>query len=881
MYTNCRICKEELGASMLNPLPETINTYTSLTRSTVSSLIREMKVDKIEFDRLIGKMKNFRAGADFAAQRVAPLSILNREVLVELFRDSSLRISNYFNAANAVGLALNSMVEIMSSEINKIEKDLNNLQLFIDNYEFLSGKDDLFNYNYIEKFDSFSNNYTYDGANFNIPDRDGVHFDSTGNASIDLTKGTLTLGSGRSIKNLIGNIKSIDIKGNYLLNVTTETDFSNLLNDNNKDAWTLTLKSNSVINAPITNYQKYIGYPLDELPGAKTIVTLDLNSSIFIDTLRFNPNKSNGLQLLQVCLFNVSDLNSLENPSAESYTTLLTQPKKLDKSLDLTFNKINTNKIIFIFNQSTYVRSKIAPITSELNSKLISSFMESRMSEKRNKFSLFQDVVYWFFVKNNTVKGLSNNSRDSYYGYRFPLEIDKYKQKIFDEIFKANNLDMSDRDIINNSPVFTDLFYNMLSYMNKNSFDEYSNYYVESAESKSSNKYFDYPGFIPSSNSNFRNNSKYQFYDQIEKRGKVSDAVRKLLLNESTDSYEYSFSLKSIEFYETESEDVDKSCFVSKKIPVEGQISAVKALLQASDDYISVDQSNMSIPTTSYELSVSNKELPISEKDWIPLMYNSQTNVESEVVFFDTTDFSYKLRFIANIGSVVLFKNGFECDPRTYSFNGVANTLSLLNESIISSGDIFTVRYSINTTVSNPFVVNFEDKDLYQRVIKRYSTAQGAGQFFERANNNATVTLDYNPYVNEDLLQTAIYSPFIGTIFNGDDQLLDYSPVKIRLSDGSYAINLTNYTNSPEKVSFYNTDLTLFIQNGKNIVFNRIINSSINIDYEYVPYNLRFRFIMRKNSKNLLSSAKADSLILKMKANTYDDYYNRLNKIYN
>lgn len=840
-----------------------------------------MKVDKIEFNRLINKMTNFRAGADFAAQRVAPLSVLNREILVELFRDSSLRIGNYFNAANAVGLALNSMIEITSSEIDKIEKDLNNLQLFIDNYEFLSGKEDLFNFNYIEKFDSFSNNYTYDGSNFDIPDKDGVSFSASGNASIDTAKGTLILGSGRRSKNLIDNVKSIDIKGNYLLNVTTETEFSNILNDNNRDAWTLTLKSNSVINAPITNHQKYVGYSLDDVPGAKTIVTVDLNSSVFVDTLRFNPNKSNGLQLLQVCLFNASDANASANTSAESYTTLLTEPKKLDKSLDLSFNKVNVNKIIFIFNQSTYIRSKISPITSELNSKLIGSFIENRMAEKRNKFSLFQDVVYWFFLKRNTAKGLLDNARDSYYGYRFPLEIDKYKEKVFNEIFKVNNLDMSDRDIITNSPIFVDLFYSMLTHMNKNSFDQYSNYYIESGENKSANKYFDYPGFIPSSNSNLRSNSKYQFYNQTQQRGSVSDAVKKLIVNESTDSYEYSFSLKSIEFFETESEEVDKSCFVSRKIPAEGQISAVKAYLQAADDYIIVDQSSMSVPTTSYELSVSNKELPVNEQDWTPIMYNNQRDIESEVVFFDTTDFSYKLRFTADTGSVILFKNGVQCNPSVYSFSSIDNTVYLLNESIISSGDIFTVKYRINTLVSNPFIVNFQDKGSYQRIIKRYSTSQGPGQFFEKTDTNATIRLDYNPYVNEDLISTAIYSSSIGTIFNGQDQVSDYSPVKIRLSDGSYAVNLTNYTNNPEKVSFYNSDLTLFIQNGKNIIFNKVINSSINVDYEYVPYNLRFRFIMRKNSKDLLSSARADALILKMKANTYDDYYNRLNKIYN
>jgi len=865
---------------MLKPLSQSINTYSNSTRSTVSSLIREMKVDKTEFDSLIRKMSTFSAGADFAAQRIAPLSVLNREVLVELFRDSSLRIRNYFNGANAVGLALNSMIEIMSSEISKVEKDLDNLQIFIDNYEFISGKDDLFNSNYVEKFDSFSNNYTYDGFNFQIPDRDGQHFDSVGNGYIDPIKGTLSLGAGLIYKNIINNISSIDIKSNYLLNVTTETDFSNLFNDNGKDAWTLSLKTNSVITAGLSNFEKYIAYPIDDIPGAKNAVTVNLNSSIFIDSIRFNPNKSNGLQLLQIVLFNSSDQTSDLTQSAESYVTLLSEPKKIDKSIDVSFNKINVNKIIFIFNQSSYTRTRITPSTGELNSKLMSSFIENRMAEKRNKFSLFQDVVYHFFTRNNTVQGLLDNNRDSYYSYRFPLEIDRYKQKIFDEIFKVNNLNMSDRDIITSSPVFVDLFYGMLSYMDSNSFANFSNYYIESTEGKKGNKYSDYPGFIPLSNSNVRSNQKYQFFNEDTYRGNISDAIRKLLLNESTDSYEYNFSLKSIEFYETNTNDAIKACFVSRKIPAEGQINAVKAIVQASDNTIVSNTSALSTPTTSYELSVSNKEIPIREEDWIPLMYNSSRIIDSEVIFFDTTDYSYIPRFKASEGTVILYKNGIQCSASAYSYSPSTNTVTLINTSLISPGDIFSISYELNTLTLDPFKVSFSDKDIYEKIIKRYSTSKGTGQFFAKTDGNATVTLDYNPYIREDLIKSSTYSSYIGTIFSGQSGLIDYSPIKIRLSDGSYAVNITNYTSKPEKVSFYDTDLVLFMQSGKSIIFNQVINSSINVDYEYVPFNLRFRLIMRRNAKNITSAAQADSVILKMKANSFDDYYNRINKIY-
>ena len=42
------------------------------------------------------------------------------------------------------------------------EKDIKNLETFIDNYEFISGKDDLYTFSHIEKFDNLNNSYIFD-----------------------------------------------------------------------------------------------------------------------------------------------------------------------------------------------------------------------------------------------------------------------------------------------------------------------------------------------------------------------------------------------------------------------------------------------------------------------------------------------------------------------------------------------------------------------------------------------------------------------------------------------------------------------------------------------------------------------------------------------
>jgi hypothetical protein len=869
-----------VGTDMLRNLPDTINSFSSLSKTTVTSLIKNMKVDKIEIGSLISRLSGFTAGNNFATSSIGSLSTLSKEVLVELFRDSSLRLNNLYNGANSAGLALDSMIDILSSEIEKIEKDINDLETFINNYEYISGKDDLYNANYIEKFDNSLYDYSYDGSNFNIPDRDNAPFINGGNYFIDTISGILKMGNSYSNKNIINNIKSINIASNYQNYITTDGNFDNLFNDNLKDSWNLTIKSPIVLTSNIINYLKYLNYDYSRINGAQTAVEVELVSGINIDTIRINPNLGNGLQLLQIVAFNPPNTNSSNVNSADSYNLLLSTPRNLDSRLEISFEKKIINKFIFIFNQSSYIRNKMTPITSELNSKNIQSFINERLNERSKKFSLMQDLVYWHFKRNNTVNGLSKNRNveNEYYSYRFPKDLNEYSKMISDEIFKANNFDLSDRGKLFNSPIFKNLFYNIVSNLDTNYSNIYSNYFVESSMSKNSQQTLAYPGNMMQGNSNNVSDQKYQFYGQSSSFGTAHDAVVDLLTKEASDSYEYIFSLKSIEFMECNSLNIDKSCFVSRKIPINGQILAVKSRAEvikssANDEAVSFNLNNL----LSYELSISNKEIPSNELDWVPIAFNSSTTIDSEVMFFDTTDFSAKLRFRALSGSVVLFKDGLRCNTSQYSFNAVSNKITITDRSLFAPASIFCVSYTLDTVMYDPYEIDFIKYNLYEDITKNYGDNSGPGQSFARNDSNRSINLEYTPYVNKTYLNDATYGLTIGTIFRGAG--LGYNPVKILLSDGTYAINMTNYTDTQYSAGFYDTNLTLFIQNGKNITFNKIINSNFKVFYEYIPYNLRFRLIMRKNVPNLDIPAKADSVLLKIKTETFDSNYDKLTSV--
>ena len=144
-----------------------------------------------------------------------------------------------------------------------------------------------------------------------------------------------------------------------------------------------------------------------------------------------------------------------------------------------------------------------------------------------------------------------------------------------------------------------------------------------------------------------------------------------------------------------------------------------------------------------------------------------------------------------------------------------------------------------------------------------------------RTNQDNSVKLEYTPFIRDSYRRNSAYNSQQGTIFFGP--AAGYSPVKIRMSDGSYAINLTNYTNSAKSVNFYTSATPLFYVSGKNIVFDRFIDSTFFVEYSYIPNSVRIRSILRKNISGVSMPDKIDTIMAKLKTVNYDPYYDKLN----
>ena len=882
---------------MINQLPEVISSFSTQSQTTVSSLIRDMKIDKSDFSSLLAKLSSIRLSTSYSPSIFEEFSTINKEFFIDVFRDADLRMKTYFSAANTISLILNSMVDVLYSEIEKVEKDLNLYSVYIENYEFLSGKDDLYNSSYIEKFDTNLNNYQFDGYNFPIPDRDGVPFGEDGNGFVDKKTGTFKIGQRKDFINALGKINNIKIESNYSNYATTDTGFYNCLNDDRSDSWTVTVKSPVILNTKTDMVKKYVTYDLSYINGAKTSVEISFESPELMDCIQITPGNGNGIQLLQAVIFADQETSNTLVPFEPDYvngvtgantgqgelTTLplvipiLSKPKLIESITEITFIKTLVKKIILIFNQPIYTRNERSTLSSELTSKALYEVAKTIKLSKKDNPDVIQDMVYNLFLKNNSVKEILKNNyfNESYYSFKYPYIKNNFLNKDYRKSYIKEKMEFDSLEK-RWSSILSNVFENFLihSLGDKNEYFDDSSY-IESGSTSRSSYSFNSPGLVPAKNSNSMNNAKGQFI-QAEAVSRSSKSIMKdLLLLENKNQYEYSFSLKSIEFGVVSSEygsDNNKACFVSKKIPFNGHPVAFKCILNKENSNLDLGLSNFDLKNPiSYELSISNLDLPARESDWIPILPYGQNFIDSEVLFFDEQTFEASTRFVFSQSKIEIYKDGYKLPKSQYVIKN--NRIVLTNLDINS---IYVCEYYVNLGLYGYDNLDLVKSNLFKETTQSYYDSNGQGEKFATTDYLGKVTLKNQPYVDEAKTAGAVYSSNSGTIFNSIYQ--GYNPVKVLMSDGSYAVNLTNYTKLNYLPEFPVENRMYFMQNGKDLVFNGIVTEPFLVTYDYVNFSSRFRVILRRNIKSAQYSGSLDSVILKAKTKNYDQYFDKLNK---
>jgi hypothetical protein len=397
--------------------------------------------------------------------------------------------------------------------------------------------------------------------------------------------------------------------------------------------------------------------------------------------------------------------------------------------------------------------------------------------------------------------------------------------------------------------------------------------YIDSNVESRSVYSFKNAGILPEKSSNSVNPVRSQSITPETVSRSSREIIKDLLSIETIDQYEYSFSIKSIDFLSTIDIESNKACFVSKKVSLNGHPLAVKCFIQEQNNKINLDMYNYDLKVPiSYEISISNVDVPANEADWIPIVSYANDKIDSEVLFFDENSLFAKTRFSFIRETFEMYENGYLVPISEYYIKDEKIFLTSLNPY-----SIYVCRYRINLSLYSYDNIDLIKSNLVKESSSPFSDSNGLGEKFSSTDYLAKVVLKNIPYIKSEFTKDALYNPNFGTIFS--DQYQGYSPVKILMSDGTYALNLTNYTSEKYMASFPNSSGYFFIQNGKEIVFNQIVTTPFVVYYDYTNDSLRFRIILRKNISDIQYGGSIDSLLLKVKTRQYDFYYDKLNKV--
>ena len=869
---------EKIGAAVLQHLPENIQTFSSQSRKTVSSLIQNIKADKTQVSSLIENIRSFDANANYSPSLALRYSRLNIEGVVEFFRDSSLRMNQFFSASSALSVALNSVASIYSSEIEKIEKDIFHLENFVNNYQFIVGEDDLFNFNYVENFDNNLSSYLSDSQTIKLFDRDNIDFNSNGNYYIDPVLSKMTIANGIDFKNQLLNIDRVSEVNNYSSHLTTDSDFRLVLDEDPTNNWTVTVKSPFLINSELPESKSYVNYNSSYNKGAQSFFEISFINPVEMDTIRVNPNDCIGMQLLQVVIEKTDPVNSALGNIEFS---VLSSPLLIDKSVDVVFNKCKVSKIKFIFNQSKYYRTENVPITQELNSKMLQEIVDARRKEKSNSPSRLQDLVYFYFKNANDIEKNKNN-RKAYtevYSYRYPLLEEGYSDGVNEKLSELTESEIltKSREIVDSKNInaIENIVQTIVQHVIGSRNNLFNTTVYRTGRPGSTNNRMTSlksDGFIPVKDEFDNFDNLFQKEDPIAPGVSVDSVARYLSNREDSNSYEYTFSIKNILFGLTQTSTQNKACFVSSKIETNGFPLGAKGIVNKVNARRDLTFNNYDIRESgSYELSITYKDSIKSEDDWIPLFAGSSNYIESEVMFFDTFNLA-KLRFIPQQSGIKVYKNGILENPNNWEYEELGN--SILYKSSLDRTSTYSVDYSLNNTEYSQSIIDIDSLSNSNFAVRAFSSGGNSGEKFTSTGPGNKIPLSFIPYI-EDKFSGAYYSETHGTI--NTESNMGYSPVTVTMTDGQVAINLTNYTNNSFlRSSFYNTSQYLFFQNGKEIVFNRPINQLFTVNYSYIPSSLRFRLILRNNLPGQYNGISVDNVIIKCKVNNLDPFSKKL-----
>jgi hypothetical protein len=876
---------------MKKSLPSYIKTYSFGSRKLYSDLIVESKNDKRNISSIIQKLNQNSSLNKYNSIGITAFTSANLDTFIDFFRNLNIETVNYYDALNNISFTLNTMASVMYSEIAKLEKNIKELEIYIDNFAFISGEDDLFNGSFVETFSDDSNSFLNDNYILDIYDRNGQKVSPNEISFVDTKSGTMKGGSSFDV--IRDTPKVVEYKNNYSPYISSSSDINNVFSESSQKGWNTTIKSPSILTSRIEDFSNDVNYDYSNISGANSSLLIHFTKSQKMNTIRISPNLGSDFQLVQIVLY-----KNIENTSSNvqsNKTYILKSPMLIDAVKDVSFEEINVSAVKFIFNQQKYKRVQTSASAAEMQAKVFNSYVKEIREKRIGKHDKLQDLVYSFFLRRNEIAYKNSNIKyiPDYYTYRYPCEETEPIYGALSEFLqdKKSFVEMDAANRFSGNSQISMFVESIVSYVLGNKYRMNPSVYlsVRDANNPLGLKDINNNAFVPVGAYQSQTNQTSRSEEQLVPTASLSEVSKSLYSIDNVGSYEYSFSVKAIKFglvsnaSNTNSQQgqnltQNKSLFVSKRISTNGFVNALKI----KSNYFIPQSTNPLLnlkDTACIEFSVSTKPSPANDFDWIPVIPNDQKSISSELLFPAVGTGRCELRFSCVYSSLKVYEDGILIIPSRINYSS-SNSGKIFNIIDYVASKTYVAAYSVDSQISNPNLIDFSTQSLQQFAIRTYSDSNGIGENLSTYGSENKVKLSYIPYVDHSQFSSHSYSVDFGvTRPDGSDP---YRPITIILEDGQTAINLTNYLPSKNiKYSLpanYNNEV-YFIQNGKNIIFNKPVKNC-RIVYDYMPENLRYKIVIRNLNQQAQTSAYVDNFVLKYQVKNTDNLSDRLLKVF-
>ncbi len=648
----------------------------------------------------------------------------------------------------------------------------------------------------------FSDTSFMDNVDFKMSDRSGTEYQALEKASVNVTDGTLVIAG--DLKRNFSLMADI-ISSNFSVSTFDQEQINNISDSVSKDAatsWQLVAKSPIPLSAIPTEFEGIDG---SEKGGALMAIDYDLSQSAPCDTLSIDPVVGDKFELLQAVVYYSDDIGSTKN--------LLLEPKSIDQKTSLYFELKPIKKIRCFFRQGVYVRKHNKKVKLGAPIKPVVERATDNLSSNTGRRIIHEDML-----------GPSKTNLSGRVS-RFSFDVTSDGKVAVDRLgnYSRNAKDHSPESVL-----------------------------ADTAASNSTTNGMSL--FDMELKDNAGRADVSAGYRPVDEEGRITNS-RTLLAAADSDSflYEYDFGIKNVSI--GSSVDRTRSVYISKKLPAPGDTGEVRLNAGYID---SIDPSLDNPYITSVEFSVTNVSKPDQEAHWIPILPSGQTQIESERLFFSNTGYA-KFRFKPSYeDNILIYKNGLSFNLEKYGkfiMNNLNEIIGLyVNPIYYTSRDIFTCYYA---PIGDSSLVNFEAAGFDVPPLVSAYDIDGPGEGFNSTANQTSIRISNEAFVDYAQAKLAEYSATYG--------MIGYSPITIRLEDGTLAYNLTNYVAPQEQAQLEADSQNItFLHSGNNIIFNRPLAGKFRVYYQYLPSTVRVRVILRTNSKQF-ATPKVDFYQIKSK----------------